>query len=171
MSGLRHPEAPPETGHGTPKERLRLWLKLLKATRMVEAELRERLRLEFETTLPRFDVLAALRRAPKGLRMSALSAELKVSNGNVTGIVDRLVADGFVVRVPVDNDRRAMVVRLTERGKSRFDAMAQAHESWIDGLMGGVSPEMARDLSGALDQVSAEALEHMKTIRDKENDK
>jgi DNA-binding MarR family transcriptional regulator len=168
MSELRQTEALPKAGQDISKERLRLWLRLLKATRMVEAELRERLRLEFETTLPRFDVLAALRRAPKGLRMSALSTELKVSNGNVTGIVDRLVADRFVVRVPVDNDRRAMVVRLTARGKDGFDAMARAHEHWIDGLMGGVSPEMARDLSGALDQVSAEALEHMKTIRDKE---
>ena len=76
------------------KMRLRLWLKILKASKFIESELRERLRIEFETTLPRFDVMAALYRAEKGLKMNALSGVLKVSNGNVTGIIDRLVNDG-----------------------------------------------------------------------------
>ena len=99
------------------KARLRLWLRMLGVTRLVEAELRERLRQGFDTTLPRFDVLAALHRSPAGLKMSELSSVLRVSNGNVTGIVDRLVDDGLVVRVPVEGDRRAMLVRLTAQGR------------------------------------------------------
>lgn len=83
------------------KNRLRLWLKLLKLTRQIESELRDNLRVEFETTLPRFDVMAALYRFPKGLLMSELSGALKVSNGNVTGIVDRLVKDALVIRSAV----------------------------------------------------------------------
>ena len=79
------------------KTRLRLWLRLLKVTRSVENDIREKLRVEFGSTLPRFDVLAALYQFPKGLRMSELSGLLKVSNGNVTGIVDRLVKDGLIL--------------------------------------------------------------------------
>jgi DNA-binding MarR family transcriptional regulator len=97
------------------KDRLRLWLRLLKATRLVEGALRERMRAERGTTLPRFDVMAALYRAGEGLRMSDLSGVLMVSNGNVTGIVDRLEAEELVERVAVAGDRRAIRVRLTRR--------------------------------------------------------
>ncbi|TIS81978.1 MAG: MarR family transcriptional regulator, partial [Mesorhizobium sp.] len=78
---------------GPGKDRLRLWIRLLRASRTIEAELRERLKKEFDTTLPRFDVMAALYRAPEGMLMSDLSRFLLVSNGNVTGIVDRLVSE------------------------------------------------------------------------------
>ena len=122
------------------KDRLRLWLRLLKATRLVEGALRERMRAERGTTLPRFDVMAALYRAGEGLRMSDLSGVLMVSNGNVTGIVDRLEAEGIVERVAVAGDRRATRVRLTERGRAAFEDMAEEHEVWVDGLLAGLTP-------------------------------
>ena len=122
------------------RQRLRLWLRLLRTTRLVEAELRERLRARFDTTLPRFDVMAALYRAEKGLKMSELSRVLLVSNGNVTGIVERLVTEGAVVRVPVSGDRRATLVRLTEKGRAEFALMAAEHAAWIDELF-AVLPE------------------------------
>lgn len=136
------------------RSRLRLWLRLLKASRHIEAELRERLRVEFGTTLPRFDVMAALSRNPAGLRMSGLSGVLKVSNGNVTGIVDRLVADGLVVREKVPGDRRAFVARLTQAGRAEFERQAAAHERWIDELLGDVEQPRAQRLSALLDEVS-----------------
>jgi DNA-binding MarR family transcriptional regulator len=102
------------------RQRLRVWLRVLKLQRQMEAALRDRLRTTFDTTLPRFDVLAALDHHADGLRMSELSSWLKVSNGNITGIVDRLVEDGLVVRVPVEGDRRAMLVRLTRKGERRI---------------------------------------------------
>lgn len=117
------------------KERLRVWLRLLKATRAVEAELRERMRLTFGTTLPRFDMMAALARARDGLRMSELSAALRVSNGNVTGLVERLVADGWARREAVAGDRRASRVHLTAEGRRRFEEMAAIHEAWVDELL------------------------------------
>ncbi len=113
------------------KSSLRLWIRMLRATRRIEAELRERLRSEFGTTLPRFDVMAALHRRPDGLRMSELSRMLMVSNGNVTGIVDRLVADGQVSRASIAGDKRATLVSLTPEGRRDFEAMAAAHEGWI----------------------------------------
>ena len=121
------------------KERLRVWLRMLKATRAVEAELRERMRLTFGTTLPRFDVMAALHRAG-GLRMSELSAALRVSNGNVTGIVDRLAEDGLVRREAVAGDRRSSRVHLTEKGRKDFEEMAAIHELWVDELLSPIGP-------------------------------
>ncbi|WP_109464103.1 MarR family winged helix-turn-helix transcriptional regulator [Albibacillus kandeliae] len=114
------------------KQRLRLWLRMLSAQREVEGYLREKLRAEHDSTLPRFDVMSALDRYRDGLRMSDLSAKLKVSNGNVTGIVERLAGEGLVERAVVDGDRRAMLVRLTPEGIQRFAEMAAAHETWVD---------------------------------------
>lgn len=135
------------------KQRLRIWLRLLKISRQMEAEIRERLRVEFATTLPRFDVLAALYREREGMKMSALSAALMVSNGNVTGIVERLVSDGLVVRVPVSGDRRAMIVRLTDKGCEEFAHMAGVHEGWIASMLNMLSDEDADVLVELLDNV------------------
>jgi DNA-binding MarR family transcriptional regulator len=132
------------------KERLRLWIRLLRASRTIEAELRERLRKEFDTTLPRFDVMAALYRCPEGMLMSDLSRFLLVSNGNVTGIVDRLVSEGLVARARRNGDRRTSMVRLTEDGIAQFRAVAAAHETWIGELLGGVSEEDTRRLAAML---------------------
>lgn len=133
------------------KDRLRLWLRMLKTTRHIEAALREKLRTEFATTLPRFDVMAALSRAPDGMKMSAISGTLRVSNGNVTGIIDRLAEDGHVVRVPVPGDRRASLVRLTLKGREEFDRQASAHETWIDRMLGDFTREEAGVLGHRLD--------------------
>jgi DNA-binding MarR family transcriptional regulator len=138
------------------KERLRLWIRLLRASRSVEAELRERLKTEFGSTLPRFDVLAALYREPDGMAMSDLSRFLLVSNGNVTGIVERLVTDGLVVRSKRDGDRRASIVRLTSLGAEIFARMAAAHEGWVDALLGGVGREEARHLAVMLKSFRSE---------------
>ncbi|MDD9707646.1 MAG: MarR family transcriptional regulator [Paracoccaceae bacterium] len=132
------------------KQRLRLWLRLLAVTRKIEAELRERMRTEFDSTLPRFDVMAALSRNEQGLRMSALSGVLRVSNGNVTGIVDRLAEDGLVMRVPVAGDRRATLVRLTAKGAEVFARQAAEHEGWIDAMLAELSADEARSYAARL---------------------
>ncbi len=119
-----------------PKERLRLWLRLLRVSRGMESELRERLRVNFDNmTLPQFDVLAALARRQAGVTMTELSRYLMVSNGNVTGIIERQVADGLVERSAVPGDRRATVVSLTQVGRERFAEMAAEHEGWVSELL------------------------------------
>jgi DNA-binding MarR family transcriptional regulator len=140
-------EAPVSAGS---RARLRAWLQLLKLTRGVEAELRERLRREFGWTLSRFDVLAVLARAEAGMRMSDLAGALVVSNGNVTALVDALAVDGLVVRVRDDNDRRASIVRLTGTGRESFAAIAAVHAGWIDELLGGIDPAGAEALAATL---------------------
>lgn len=132
------------------KERLRLWIRLLRTSRLIEGELRERLKTQFDSTLPRFDVLAALYRQPGGMLMSDLSRFLLVSNGNVTGIIERLVKDGFVSRAAREGDRRASIVKLTEAGARRFTEMAAAHEIWIEGFLGDVTLSDAERLSATL---------------------
>ena len=120
------------------KDKLRLWIYLLKTSRTVENGLRERLRIKHGTTLPRFDVMAMLHRAPNGLRMSELSEQLMVSNGNVTGIVGRLAEDGMITRVSEKGDRRARHVQLTDKGRRWFEELAADHEQWIDGQFRGL---------------------------------
>jgi DNA-binding MarR family transcriptional regulator len=137
------------------KDRLRLWLRLLKATRLVEGELRERMRAARGTTLPRFDVMAALYRTGEGLRMSDISGVLRVSNGNVTGIVDRLVAEGLVERVAVEGDRRATRVRLTPQGREAFEDMAEEHEVWVDRLLSGLTAAETEAAARLLEKLAA----------------
>ncbi|MCO4826112.1 MAG: MarR family transcriptional regulator [Amylibacter sp.] len=135
------------------KDRLRLWLRFLKASRTIETQLRENLRVEFASTLPRFDVMAALSRFEEGLKMSQLSGVLKVSNGNITGIVDRLAEDGMIVRVPVPKDRRATLVCMTKRGREEFAMQAAAHETWINEMLVDFSAQEARDIAIRLEQL------------------
>lgn len=141
------------------KDRLRLWLRLLKTTRHIEAELRERLRTQFATTLPRFDVMSALSRHADGMKMSKLSGVLRVSNGNVTGIIDRLVDDGHVVRVAVPGDRRASLVQLTGKGQAEFASQAAAHEAWLDTMLDSIDQSEAVDLSQRLDTLAQTLME------------
>jgi DNA-binding MarR family transcriptional regulator len=138
------------------KARLRLWIRLLRASRLIESVARERLKSQFNATLPRFDVMAALFRQPDGMLMSEISRFLMVSNGNVTGIVDRLVSDGFVVRSQRNGDRRTSFINLTRKGRSAFAEMAAAHEKWVDELLGGVSARDADQLSGKLKSFRSE---------------
>lgn len=123
------------------KLRLKLWLGMLRTTRNVEYVLRDRLKSEFDTTLPRFDVMAALYRSDEGMSMTRLSEQLVVSNGNVTGIVDRLEQEGRVQRVTNERDRRATLVALTDLGRAEFSKMAEAHQAWIDEMLGHLGAE------------------------------
>lgn len=117
--------------HSEHPEALRLWLRMLTCTQLVEKQIRSGLRAQFDTTLPRFDLMAQLERASGGLKMSELSRRMMVTGGNVTGITDQLVAEGLVERVDVEGDRRAYRVRLTTKGRRQFNDMAQQHERWI----------------------------------------
>ncbi|MEL6270287.1 MAG: MarR family transcriptional regulator [Chloroflexota bacterium] len=120
---------------------VRLWLRLLTSTHMIEGEIRSKLRTTYDTTLPRFDVLAQLYRCPDGLRMGELSKLLMVTGGNITGIIDQLTQEGLVERATDPADRRAYIVRLTEKGSAEFEEMAASHREWIDDLLCGLGTE------------------------------
>ena len=129
---------------------LRLWLRLLTCTLMIERRIKSRLRETFAMTLPRFDLMAQLERAPDGLKMSELSRRLMVTGGNVTGLTDQLVREGLVERQEVPGDRRAYAVRLTAVGRKAFLAMAAEHERWIVEMMDGLAPSDQQRLHALL---------------------
>jgi DNA-binding MarR family transcriptional regulator len=121
------------------KRRLKMWIRMLGVTRASESHLREFLRVKHDTTLPRFDVLAALYRRRDGVTMSELSRMLLVSNGNATAVVDRLEGDGLVRRTPSETDRRTVFVALTPEGLAQFEGLATDHEREVDRLFAGLS--------------------------------
>src|SRR5574337_1670057 len=169
MRGPRRMDSPDEAAvaardpesrlHDDHHEALRLWLRLLTCSQMIERRIRARLRERFATTLPRFDLMAQLERAPEGLRMGELSQRMMVTGGNVTGITDQLEAEGLVERVEVEGDRRAFRVRLTPKGRKEFRAMAEAHEGWIVESFAGLSSAEIGVLHQLLGKVKRHFLE------------
>ena len=143
--------------HSEHPEALRLWLRLLTCTQLVEKQVRTHLRERFDTTLPRFDLMAQLERAPDGLKMNELSRRMMVTGGNVTGITDQLVAEGLVDRVDVEGDRRAYRVRLTPKGRRIFNDMAQQHEAWIVDAFAGLNERDIATLHRLLGKVKEHA--------------
>ena len=125
-------------------DELRLWLRLFTCTTLIEGEVRRRLRRSFDVTLPRFDLMAQLDRVRGPMTLGELSSRMMVSNGNVTGLVERLVADGLVARRPSPSDRRVQLVSLTPEGRRAFRALARAHENWISEIFSDLK---ASDLS------------------------
>jgi DNA-binding MarR family transcriptional regulator len=132
---------------------LRLWLRLLACSNLIEAPLRTRLREQFDCSLPRFDLMAQLDRHPKGMKMRDLSQRLMVTGGNVTGLTDKLVEDGLVERRDDPSDRRAYTVLLTPAGKKFFRQMAEVHESWVVQLFDGLSPAKKAQLFALLGEL------------------
>ena len=120
----------------------------------VEKQIKEKLRDEHNTTLPRFDVMSALYRSSSGLKMNEISGVLKVSNGNITGIIDRLVKEGHVLRVAIEGDRRSNLVKLTNKGIRQFEEYAGAHEAWIIVMLKNISEQNSHILIDLLDSIS-----------------
>jgi DNA-binding MarR family transcriptional regulator len=139
------------------RDELRLWLRLLTCTTLIEGEIRKRLRERFDVTLPRFDLMAQLDKAPDGLTLSDLSKRMMVSNGNMTALVERLVATGHLARRISDTDRRAQVVRLTDLGRAEFRAMAKEHERWIAEMLKDLSRREVEELLRLLAKAKASA--------------
>ena len=143
------------------KQELRLWLRMLATTRLVSQEIRRRLRKEFGVTLPQFDILAQLYREPDGLRLGELSRRAMVTNGNITGLIERLEADGLVRRETPGADRRVTVARLTDFGQTVFAKMAQIHEKWLRDLMADVDRDTIASLLRDIKRVKKSVGNHL----------
>ncbi len=139
------------------KTELRLWLRLLTCTTLIENDVRRRLRDHFDITLPRFDLLAQLDRTPDGMTLGELSQRMMVSNGNITGLVERLVGQGLILRRPSPTDRRVQIVRLTAEGRRFFRTMARENAEWIGEIFADLSPEDTATLMAMLAKTKASA--------------
>jgi DNA-binding MarR family transcriptional regulator len=142
---------------GDHKAELRLWLRLLTCTTLIEGEIRRRLRESYDVTLPRFDLMAQLDKNPAGMTLGELSSRMMVSAGNVTGLVERLVGDGLIDRRAAPKDRRAQIVSLTAEGRRTFRSMARTHENWIAQIFEGLSPSEIESLMRLLAKTKASA--------------
>ena len=138
---------------------LRIWLRLLTCTQLIEGAVRSRLREQFATTLPRFDLMAQLERRREGLRMNELSRLLMVTGGNVTAIVDQLEGEGLVERLDEPADRRAFRIRLTRSGEKAFADMARAHEGWVVEMLSGLNRREHEELLRLLAKLKQHAVE------------
>jgi DNA-binding MarR family transcriptional regulator len=136
---------------------LRLWLRLLTCTTLIEGEIRRRLREVFGVTLPRFDLMAQLDKAPAGMTLGELSQRMMVSNGNVTGLTERLVKAGLVDRRPSPHDRRAQIVSLTAEGRKVFRGMAREHANWIAEIFADLAPSDTATLMRLLSKAKSSA--------------
>ena len=150
-----------ETAAGQDKLNLRLWLRLLTCANIIETEVRSRMRVQFSLTLPQFDLMAQLERAPEtGLTMGELGSRMMVSAGNITGITDRLERDGHVMRVRSSADRRSQNVRLTDSGRSYFAVVARAHENWIADMFDDMPVKSRTELFDRLGTLKQTVLAH-----------
>ena len=137
------------------KMELRLWLRLFSCSRLIENEVRRRLSDAHDFSLPRFDILAQLDRAEDGLVLGEVSKRLMVSAGNVTSLVEGLVASGHITRSTASQDRRAQIIKLTDKGRREFRRMAKDHSDWIAAYFEMLAPKDAEklmDLLGKLKQ-------------------
>lgn len=134
---------------------LKLWLRLMTCRDLIGGTLQRRLRYDFNTTSPRFELLAQLDRHPEGLKMSELSQRLMVTGGNVTALADLLEAEGMIVREPVPDDRRAIRLRITPTGRERFAVIARAHERWVISLLEGLTRSEQQALYALLGKVKS----------------
>jgi DNA-binding MarR family transcriptional regulator len=139
---------------------LRLWLRLLTCSNLIENHVRKALAAQFKTTLPRFDLMAQLERTPDGLQMGELSRRMLVTGGNVTGIADQLERAGLIVRAADPDDRRACRLKLTREGRRSFAKMAAEHESWIVKLLDGISVREQRTLNESLLRLRTQLTRH-----------
>lgn len=138
-------------------DHLRTWLRFLSCGRLIENDFRSRLRREFNTTMPRFDLMAHVEKHPDGIKMSDLSQALMVTNGNLTGITDQLVKDGFIERFKLATDRRNSFLTLTAAGKAELAKINAAYNDWVCSIFGQLSDQSIQAMMGFLDELKAKA--------------
>lgn len=132
----------------------RLWLQLLSLHGELFASLNSVLSSEFGLSLAKFDVLAQLDRYPEGLALGQLSQNLKVSGGNVSGLVQRLLADDLISKAMSSEDRRSFIVRLTPKGAALFRKAADIHKRHLSKRLENIPPQELDSALGVLRSLS-----------------
>lgn len=136
------------------KAETRFWLQILNVHHLIYNDLNARLINESGLSIAKFDVLAQLYRFPEGISMGALSKKLKVTNGNVSGLVTRLEADGYVRRSVEPNDRRSFRASITPVGKAVFEKAMAKHQTEIGRKLSRIPLEAIEAMTGDLKQIT-----------------
>ena len=133
----------------------RAWLALLRCFSSIERVLMQHISQEYNSSLPRYDILTALALSKHSLTMGELASKLMVSKGNITGVVRRLKLDGLVRKVPSKTDRRVQSVTISAKGKRLWQAMHDDYDHIISELLSGQSEKTIRDLTKRLENTLA----------------
>jgi len=160
MTHIAEPQDQELRAHEDHHASLRLWLRLLSCTTLIEDTIRQQLRDQFAITLPRFDLMAQLERHREGLTMGELSRRMMVSGGNITVIVDQLEKEQLVQRKVAATDRRSFRVMLTASGRKSFARMATAHEQWVIDLFSGLDERQQEQLNQVLGLLKTSIHQH-----------
>jgi len=91
-------------------------------------------------SIPQTDVLTTLSEE-EGVSQQELAKRLYVTKGNISGLIDRLAAAGFVERRPSESDRRQHAIFLTDAGRRMAERAIQVQRDWIAVTFGRMEPE------------------------------
>lgn len=109
-------------------------------------------------------VLRALHRAAAegkdALSVTELSDRLLIRPPSVTGVIDRMVKEGWVSREPLPSDMRVKQIRLKPKARDLLRKILSEHEAQIGRLLGGLSPAEQAELHRLLDLMA----EHLQTL-------
>jgi DNA-binding MarR family transcriptional regulator len=131
----------------------RAWLELVRCFTSVERVLMRHFAQEFNSSLPRYDVLTALALTDGGLTMGELAAKLMVTKGNITGVVRRLQDDGLVRKATSKTDRRIQVVSISAKGRRLWGQMHDDYDRIISDVMRARTASDVRKLTQELEKM------------------
>ena len=120
----------------------------------VTHEINRRMKQELNLSLAKFEALIAIENAPDDvITMSNLSKELSVSNANITGMINRLLADGLVLKKALPTDRRIYCVTISDKGRTMLENAMEMHTIWVKELMESVNSEDVNFMNKIMDKM------------------
>jgi DNA-binding MarR family transcriptional regulator len=137
-------------------ERLRTWRLYFESALALMSVLDAELERDAGIPMRWYDVLVHLEDEPEGLRMNELAERILYSKSGFTRVVDRLEEEGFVKRVRPENDRRSILVVLTDQGRAMLEQARASHRHSIE-------QHFASHLSDADVKALGRALEKLST--------
>jgi DNA-binding MarR family transcriptional regulator len=118
---------------------LRVWFRLIRLHTRGRMAVAGRLRA-FDLSVPQCDVLTTLTEQ-EGVSQQELASRLYVTKGNISGLVDRLVASGLVERRSLQGDRRSHAIFLTPEGRDMARRGVAAQRAFVAETFGRITPE------------------------------
>jgi DNA-binding MarR family transcriptional regulator len=155
QNGLSHQE---QSLSSPSRERLRAWRLYFESALALVDVLDVELERDAGLPLRWYDVLVHLEETPDGLRMNELAERILYSKSGFTRVVDRLEDAGLVRRVRPENDRRSILVVLTDEGRKTMERARRHHRHAIEEHFSRhLADSDVKALTDALEKLSAHA--------------
>jgi DNA-binding MarR family transcriptional regulator len=139
-------------------DRLRVWRLYFESALALVDVLDAELERDAGIPLRWYDVLVQLEETPDGLRMNELAERILYSKSGFTRVVDRMEEAGLVRRARPENDRRSILVVLTDKGRTTMEQARRHHRHGIDQHFSRhLADTDVKALTRGLEKVSAHA--------------